>query len=173
MAKKLFAGHFDKAAIQRAILQLDQATARKRKQGVARRKALVARRKQERKAAKAAALAGAKTGLALVNDLRTKYSIAGWKVLCVRMTPGAWYDFGQLRALMPEFERGSMKAWVRQKMPRQGVIERAGNPDFYEDPNNRALIVPRYLYRLTPEAVDLAAQWRIELGEAAGEIEYP
>lgn len=173
MAKKLFAGHFDKAAIQRVILQLDQAKARKRKQGAARRMALKARRKQERMAAKAEAIARENMSLATRNLLRTKYGLAGWKVLCVRMAPGVWYDFGQLRALMAEFERNSMKAWVMHKMPKLGMIERAGNPDFYEDPNNPALIVPRYLYRLTPEAVDMAAQWRIELGEGAGEVEYP
>lgn len=173
MAKKLFAGHFDKAAIQRVILQLDQAKARKRKQGAARRMALKARRKRERMAAKAEAIAREKSGKALSSHMRTKYAIAGWKVLCVRMAPGVWYDFGQLRALMAEFERGSLKAWVMHKMPKLEMLERAGNPDFYEDPNNPALIVPRYLYRLTPQAVEKAAQWRIELGEGAGEVEYP
>jgi len=133
---------------------------RKRKQAAAR--ALADRRKAERKAARSR---GRDYGVrGLVNTLRQIQPLPGWKVMCARLRPGVWYTAAQVKALMPEYAAGSVRAWLWQKAPRLGLIERAGNPEWTGERVWPARTESRFLYALTAAGEAEAAQWRIELG---------
>ena len=55
--------------------------------------------------------------------------LAGWKVLAARMEPGEFYAFADLCALLPEYPRGSVKAYFAQRMPQNGVLSRVHAPE--------------------------------------------
>ena len=78
---------------------------------------------------------------------RRRLDKPGWQVLLDRMAPGEWYGQPDLVALVPEFARGSVKAWIAQKLPAAGLIERAPNADFDAAAPDRRQLQPRMLYR--------------------------
>ena len=114
--------------------------------------------------------------------------LAGWKMLTARMESGAWYGFRDLVALLPEFGRNSVHAYVYQRMMAAGVIERVHAPGGGSEGEVSALVVKArwgrgsvapcwpteagalkfarraydysYLYRLTPLGEELGAGWR-------------
>ncbi len=114
--------------------------------------------------------------------------LAGWKMLVSRMEPGAWYGFGDLVALLPEYSRDSIHAYVYQRMPAEGVLERAHVPGTGSVGEVSALVVKArvgrlsghslkptkagalkfahraygylYLYRLTSLGESLGVEWR-------------
>lgn len=157
-------------AIENAMARLDATKARKRKAATARRLELKRRRERERAEARRETATGSCRHLP--NELRKRYAVAGWQVLLARMDPGVWYDWPQIRALMPEFKRGSVKAWVWQKAVRAGAIERAGNPDYKPDRRNPAATGLRYLYKISPNATGVAAEWRSALGMTSDTSEH-
>ena len=163
MVKRFQATKVDRALIEKALARLDAKRVRERKAVTAKAAALNRRRRKERREIQAAKVDYGMKGLP--NELRQKLAIAGWKVLCARMEPGAWYLFRELLALMPEYPEGSLKAWAMQKLPRMGLLERAGNPDFKPYPAHAAQGTGRYLYRLHATAEKAAQEWRCELGE--------
>lgn len=89
--------------------------------------------------------------------VKQKLALPAWQVLCVRMAPDTWYEGVQLVALLPEY--GGRK-FVMADLLEQGLIERAGHPDF--DPAARPTVGPRprYVFRLTATGARKAAEWR-------------
>lgn len=92
-------------------------------------------------------------------DLRRKgQGVTLAERLLARTDPGKWYRFGQLRALLPEATLGGVKAIVFQKLPDLGWTERqaiVANPTAQwlnatggGRETVRALIAPRYVYRI-------------------------
>ena len=129
-------------------------------------------------------------GLAAVPEaaMRDSRRRGGWKLLVMRMEPGAWYGFGDLVALLPEYSRNSVHAYVYQLMPREGVLERAHAPAEGSEGEVSALVAKArwgcvsnrsykptkagalkfarrayaysYLYRLTELGEELGVGWR-------------
>jgi len=137
-----------------------QVAERKRKQAEAR--ALAARRKAERKAARSH---GVDYGIRGVpNELRKTLALPGYQVMCARMRPGVWYTSPQIKALLPEYAAGSARAWLWSKAPELGLVERAGNPERTGERAWPAKTEARYVYALTEKGAAEAAEWRCELG---------
>lgn len=80
-------------------------------------------------------------------DRRRVADAPGWRVLLERMEPGRWYDQPELVALAPEYARGSVKAWLAQKMLAGGFVERAPNADYDAARPDRRQTEARWLYR--------------------------
>lgn len=153
-----------KAAIDRALARMDaKRTARRRAAGDAARQ-VGKRRDREKRIAKAALLRPKRKRV-------RRLELAGWRILCARMADDTWYEFGQLRALMPEYARGSAKAWVMQGLQKRGLIERAGNPDFDPGAARGSKTPVRYLYKLTATGAGRAVEWRETVGMSAGTSE--
>ena len=142
----------------------------------------VARRKGRMAARRAAGLPVGEAGR------RGPSGLTGWQMLVARMEPGAWYGFGDLVALLPEYGRNSVHAYVYQLMPARGVIERVHAPGGGSGVEVSALMVKArqglasvplckptkpgalkfarraydysYLYRLTPLGEELRLTWR-------------
>lgn len=149
-------------AIDKALARLDAKRARQRKAATAKRLDLKQRREQERAAAKRQA-----NGIGIKGEWKQPlYALPGWQVLVCRMEPGVWYDWQQVRELMAEFPRGSVKAWLWLKAVKAGAIERAGNPDFKPDPANPMETGARYLYAIAASATGKRQEWRSALGMA-------
>jgi hypothetical protein len=96
-------------------------------------------------------------------------ALAGWKLLACAMSPGSWYALPDLVALMPAAPRGSIKAWVYQKLVNRGLTERAANPDWDPARAARQQVEPRYLWRLTQEGAEARSGWVGELGAVEGD----
>jgi hypothetical protein len=95
-------------------------------------------------------------------DVR-RLELPGWVMLLARLDPGRWYAAGEIKALMPEYARGSVRAWLWQRCVPAGYLERAPNADHDA---NRALgrqLEGRWLYRITlaGQGVVLAAKERV------------
>lgn len=141
---------------------LDQRQAAERKRRQAEARALAARRKAERKAARSH---GVDYGIRGVpNELRRVLLLPGPQVMCARMRPGVWYTSAQIKAMMPEYAGGSVKAWLWQKAPKLGLVEQAGNPEWTGERVWPAKSEARYVYALTEKGAAEAAEWRRELG---------
>ncbi len=147
--------------IEKAMARLDAARARKRKAAHA---AAMARRAKRQQELREAAREPVHTVVRGRPELQKINALAGWKVLAARMAPGTWYTAGQIRALVPEYARGSVKAWVGQLLPKAGLVERAGNPDYDPRTLRPGQNGVRYLYALTATGAREAAEWRCELG---------
>lgn len=147
--------------IEKAMVRLDAARVRKQKAAHAAAMALREKRKRERREA---ARTPVRTIRQAVPVLQRIQPLAGWKVLCARMEPGTWYTAGQLKAMMPEYAKGSLRAWIGQRLPEEGLVMRAGNPDYDPAKLQPGQTGERYLYALTEMAAELAAGWRCELG---------
>lgn len=149
-------------AIDKAMARLDARKARQRKAATMATQATIKRRAAERAAAVRAANAISLKG----EWQRPRYALPGWQVMVARMEPGTWYTSTDIHALMSEFPRGSVKAWLWLKAIKAGAIERAGNPDWQLDPANPMQNVARYLYAIAAGATQARAEWRIALGMA-------
>lgn len=147
--------------IEKAMARLDAARVRRQKavHAAAMRKRTT-RRKERQVAAREPAHMVGQGRPALQKIL----PLAGWKVLAARMEPGTWYTAGDVRAMMAEYAKGSIKAWLRQLLPKQGLLERAGNPDYDPKTLRPGQTGVRYLYALTAAGASAAAEWRCELG---------
>jgi len=153
--------------VEQALALIDVGKVRWRKKRLAHAHATSARRFKERHRAKPPRPDfGVKS---LPNELRKRLPLPGWQVLAARMQPGVWYRFTDLVAIMPEYARGSVKAWLHQRLPREGVaIDRAGNPDF--DPAAPAQTANqggRYLFKIGDKAVSVAQGWALAIGEVS------
>lgn len=93
----------------------------------ARAERLTARRKAKAKVWRAAWRAERWNGRS--NAERMKFSEPGWMVLWRRMQPGAWYAWEDLKALMPEYAHGTIRAWPWTKLLPRGMVERTNRPD--------------------------------------------
>ena len=93
------------------------------------------------------------------NDRRWKgQGVRLWERLLARTDPVKWYRFSQLRQLLPETTTPGVKAIVFQKLPALGWVERkalVANPTAQwlnatggGRETVRALIAPRYVYRI-------------------------
>ena len=147
--------------IEKAMARLDAARVRKQKAAHA---AAMRKREARNRERQAAAREPVRTVGRGRPELQKINALAGWKVLAARMEPGTWYTVGQIRALVPEYAQGSVKAWVWQLLPKQGLIERAGNPDYDPRTLRPGQNGVRYLYALTAAGASEAAGWRCELG---------
>lgn len=147
--------------IEKAMARLDAARVRKQKAAHAAAMAKKAKRQQERREAAREPVRTVARGRP---ELQKINALAGWKVLAARMEPGTWYTAGQIRALVPEYARGSVKAWVWQLLSKAGLVERAGNPDYDPRTLRPGQNGVRYLYALTATGASEAAGWRCELG---------
>ena len=92
-------------------------------------------------------------------ELAQKLALPGDRVLCARMENGAWYKFGEMRAIMPEYAKGSVAAW-RRKLRLEGLIDRAGNPGYDVSDPVKAMATGRYLYALSEKGAQEAVEWR-------------
>lgn len=101
----------------------------------------------ERRKAKAAANRAARIAADPSRVERKRLDKPGWQVVLERMEPGRWYAQGELVALAPEYARGSIKAWLAQKLLAGGYVERAPNADFDAAKADRRQVEPRLLYR--------------------------
>jgi len=99
---------------------------------------------------------------------RRRFAVPGWQVLAARMTPGRWYSQGELVALASEFARGSVKAWLFQKLLSGGFAERAPNADFDAAKARGRQLEPATLWRLTEQGTREAAVWAEALSEVSG-----
>jgi hypothetical protein len=70
----------------------------------------------------------------------------GWQMLARRMEPGLWYGAVELRGLMPEYAVKSVRTWTLRAW-REGLIERAPNPDFDQGRAPGRQSEPTWLYR--------------------------
>lgn len=147
--------------IEQALARLDEQRTARRYARWADARAENARRRKERQAA--ARVRPDRGHRSLPNELRPKYGLPGWQVLLARMEPGTWYTFGEIRRLMHDFSRDSVKAWFRQRCVGRGYVVKAGNLDF--DPRKRygSVTPDRYLYRIDGKAAVLAQEWRSRL----------
>jgi len=95
-------------------------------------------------------------------DVR-RLELPGWVMMLARMDPDRWYASGEIKALMPEYAVGSVRAWLWQRCVPAGYIERAPNAD--HDANRAAGRQPegRWLYRIAPAGLGivLAAKERV------------
>lgn len=146
-----------RAAIDRVLARMDQKRAARRHNRQVASREVAKRRDHEKRMAKAALLRPKRKRV-------RRLELAGWKVLASRMAGDTWYDFGQLHKLIPEYARGSAKAWVGQGLQKRGLIERAGNPDFDPSAARGAVTMSRYVYRLSAAGQRQAAQWREACG---------
>jgi len=163
MAKPFDMTAIQRKHIERALARLEQ-TKRNRAER-ANRKAIETRnrRQKEQREAKAAKRKRPSMG---TNAERQKLALPGWQVLIARMDDDAWHTMGEMRALVPEYAKGTVKGWVQIKLPNNGWMERAGNPDFDDSDPAKAMATGLMLYRLTPKALRMAQEWREALGEA-------
>lgn len=148
----------DRRLIDKAMARLDAKRVRARKAKMSAARDNAKRRDRERRMAKAEALRPSR------GRKVAKLGPPGWQVLVARMDDGTWYTFAELRALTPEYAIGSIKAWVHQRLPREGLIEKAGNPDC--DP--AAKQGSRFLYGLSPAGREQAASARSDIGLVSG-----
>lgn len=107
-------------------------------------------------------------GLEGFNATRRKLGLPAWQVLLTRMEPDTWYVVGEMRALMPEYAKSTIKAMVMGPMLRGGWLERAGNPGYDVSDPVKAMATGRYLYRMSIAAAEKAQDWREALGECLG-----
>jgi len=87
-------------------------------------------------------------------DVR-RLELPGWVMMLDRLEPDRWYASGEIKALMPEYAVGSVRAWLWQRCVPAGYIERAPNADHDA---NRALgrqAEGRWLYRITPAGLGM------------------
>lgn len=147
-----------KAAIDRALARMDaKRTARRRAANDAARQ-VGKRRDKEKRIAKAQLLRPKRKRV-------RRLELAGWKMLTARMVDDTWYDASQIHRLMPEYARGSVKAWLWGLLPKRGLVERAGHESFDPSaPRKGAVTVARYVYRLSAAGQKQAAQWRDACG---------
>lgn len=145
-------------ALERAVARLDERRKKEAMEKRARRVALRVRRIRERKRPVGDRPKGRPVHLNKILPL------AGWKVLIARMEPGTWYGMAELRALGPEYRRGSFKAWTKLKMLAGGYVERAGNPDFDHSKPGGSQLESRYLHKLSEKGLAAAQDWRKALG---------
>lgn len=168
MAKKFVSTDAQRRLIDKVIQQGDMARRKRAIEGQARGVATTRQRRQARREA-AAKAAREKSPLrdpvrTLPNAERLKQPLAGWKMLLVRMAPETWYLFSELREIMPEYARGSVKAWAMQKLLVDGLIERAGNPDHDPADYQSAMRDGRYLYALSASGVEKREEFRAQIG---------
>jgi hypothetical protein len=138
-------------AVERALARLDEQRKKEAMKKRARRVAVKARPVGERPKGRPV-------------HLNKILPLAGWKVLVARMEPGTWYGMLELRALAPEYRRGSFKAWIKLKLLAGGFVERAGNPDFDHSKPGGSQTESRYLHRLSGKGAAAAQDWRKALG---------
>jgi hypothetical protein len=147
--------------IEKAMARLDAARVRKQKAAAA---AAVKKRMARKRERSEAARVDYRPIVSGAPTLQRINALAGWKVMCARLEPGTWYTAGQIRALMPDYAKGSVKAWLWQLLPKAGLVERAGNPDYDPRKLRPGQTGERYLYALTATGASEAAGWRCELG---------
>lgn len=92
-----------------------------------------------------------------------KWAIPGWQVLLTRCDPEHWYEFGEIRALMPECTRDCVKAYFYQKC--RGRFERALHPDYTPQESVYRQKLGMYVYKISLQATQEAAGWRKALWE--------
>lgn len=145
-------------AIDRVLARLDARRVAKRKARNAQSSARSKARFAERRALDAAQL---REGVIRRLTCEPILALAGWRVLVARMEPDTWYTLAEIKAIMPEYQYGSLKAWLWQVLRSLGMLQRAPNPDF--DPG-RAGKYARYLYCLDGSALAMRGAWRDVLG---------
>lgn len=151
----------NRAAIEKAMARLDAQRVRKDKAAQARARDKAKRRKRERDVATRLDVSTVRN---LPTALKQRHAIAGWRVLLARMEPGTWYTFAETRVLIAEYPTGSAKAWLMQKLPARGLIERAGNPDYDPRMLRPGQSGARYLYGLSIAGAQEGRQARLDLG---------
>lgn len=156
MRRNIFAREDPK--IRRALERMDAARAKRIADALAGARARGHETAKQRRIAKAKAARQARVP-------QRRLTIEGWQAMAARMAPGAWYEFPALVDLMPEFARGSVKAWLHQKLIRGGIVAKAVNPDFDLSKRQEHQTVGRNAYSLTATGADLAAEWRQALRE--------
>lgn len=82
----------------------------------------------------------------------------GWRVLADRMArePERWWSTQELYAVMPEYARRSVRAWLYRPdngLLAQGLAVRAPNADYDAARPGRRQMEPRWLYRAAIPAV--------------------
>ena len=158
MVKKFDMSAAQKRAVEKALARLELRKQRQAERVKNKHIETRNRRQKEQREAKAARIRPKRPSPA---EMR-KLALPGWQVLIARMDPEGWHTFGQIAALAPEYAYGTIKGYVMNRMPRDGWLERAGNPDFKEDPHNAVATMASgmMLYRLTDKSREKAQEWR-------------
>lgn len=158
MVKKFDMSAAQKRAVEKALARLEMRKQRQAERVRNKHIATRSRRQKEQREAKAARIRPKRQSPAEIQKL----ALPGWQVLIARMDPDGWHTFGQLRALTPEYSAGTIKGYALNRMPKDGWLEKAGNPDFKEDPHNcvATMASGMMLYRMTDKAREKRQEWR-------------
>lgn len=93
-----------------------------------------------------------------------KLPIPGWQALVARMRPGDWYGMNELRELLPEFSRTTVRGYVYKFAEPGGCITRSRNVDF--DPaRGHGQTESMHVYALTRKGELMGEVWRLKLEE--------
>ncbi len=93
----------------------------------------------------------------VMGDLVKINAHAGWKMLLLRMEPGAWYAYRDICVLMEEYSKGSF-GWWRKRLTMAGMIERIEDPIMLtRNLGGKDYEALGYLYRLTAKGLEFRA----------------
>lgn len=97
-----------------------------------------------------------------------KLPLPGWQALVARMQPGAWYGMGELRDMLPEFSRTTVRGYVYKFAEPHGCITRSRNVDF--DPaRGHGQTESMHVYGLTRKGELMRDAWRAALSRQFAE----
>lgn len=97
-----------------------------------------------------------------------KLPVLGWQALVARMRPGQWYGMNELRELLPEFSRTTVRGYVYKFCRRHGCIRRVRNVD-WDPARGGGQVESMHVYGLTRKGELMGELWRSVLGE---QLEY-
>lgn len=152
--------------IEKALARMDAKRRAKQTAAAARSKATKERRQREKREAKQETARGIVPNIFRKGpkEAERKLALGAGPVVLARMEPGAWYARRDLVRLMPEYALGTVKTQIWQ-MLQNGLIERAGNPDFELRPDDNPMRNDgRYVYGLTTAGQEAGQDARKRLG---------
>lgn len=162
MPKKFEPTTRQRILIEKALARMDARRRAKRTAAAARSKATKERRRREKREAKPKPIPNIfRKG---PKESERKLALGAGQVLLARMEPGAWYARRDLVRLMPEYALGTVKTQLWQ-MLQEGLIDRAGNPDFELRPDDNPMRNEgRYVYGLSKTGQEAGQDARKRLG---------